>query len=268
MAVVRAKKIATGVATLDVESGGGMPEGALVTLLGSPGSGHYEFAYTSAIMTAVSKATSGESDKADMVKPSEVCYISFGRTKEDIVSELYYGHSADLCSIFEEQVTFKDMSEMFFSHPKIAIDEGKAGGPDVLKETIKILEERPKNSLIILHSLSDLAKIFQGENVEKYTLYLMELRKAIRKSKSLAYGLLDKGALTEHMQNNVIDVSDGVLSYGWREAGSSERKRVMYIDKFRGLMTHMAEGVPIFDVGVSPQTGFAISKVTKITRVG
>lgn len=268
MPELKTLKMPTAVATLDVEAGGGLPVGSLVALIGEPGSGHYEFAYTSAIMTAVSKATSGESEKKEIVRPQEVCYISFSRTQDDIVSELYNGHTADLCSIFEEQVKFVDMSESYYKHPAISSDTtGEGAGKDVLAELLTTLEARPKHSLIILHTLSDLARVFHAEPAERFTLYLLALRKAVRKTGSVAYGLTGKGVLGKRGERSVIDASDGVFSFGWREAGSSERKRVMHIDKFRGLLTHMGESVPVFDVSVSPQVGFAISKVTKITKV-
>ena len=46
------EKITSGIPSLDLLIDGGMSRGSLILLLGEVGSGHYEFAYTSAAMIA------------------------------------------------------------------------------------------------------------------------------------------------------------------------------------------------------------------------
>lgn len=250
--------------------GGGIPSGSFLVLLGDPGSGHHEFAYTSSIMTKISENTSESSPEGKKSKePEEVCYISFGREKQDIIEEVKNGHSTELSDVFEEKVVFEDLSEEFFKHPIISGKKSaskKSSETAIIKKLKKVLKERPENSLIVLQTLTDLARLFPSSPHQLQSL-ILKLRKMGRKKRSLIYGTLSRGTLQRNQENSIVNGSDGALSFQWLRTSSAERKRTMHIEKFRGILNHVGDRVPIFDVGIKPNVGITISKLSKIKRV-
>lgn len=258
MEKVEKKKIASGVSTLDMISDGGFPLGSFIVLLGEPGSGHHEFAYTSSIMTIVSESMEESSpEEVKTIQPEETYYIALGRTKEDIIEEVYTGHSTDLSNIFEDNVNFEDLSKGYGE---------SSSGTEIVKKIQEILGGIPENSLVILHTLTDLARLYPN-SPEKLAPLLLNLRQGARKKKSLIYGILSRGVLRESEEKNILSTSDGVLSFQWEQTSSAERKRTMRIEKFRGILNRVGSKVPIFDVSINPQVGLTISKLSKIKKV-
>jgi KaiC/GvpD/RAD55 family RecA-like ATPase len=208
-------------------------------------------------------------------KPKEACYVSFSRTEEDVLDEIHHTYSPDLSDIFKRDVVFEDLSKEYFKSlqtpsewfPGMGVGKKEKGkSSDMVNKLIKLLNKKPKNSLIILDNLADLARLYTGSS-ETFRHAILALRQAVKKKDELVYGILSKGVLDRQLEENIVDASDGAFVFKWKEAGTTERSRLMYIAKFRGLLSRMTDSLPVFDVGVNPNTGFTISKVSVVRRV-
>jgi KaiC/GvpD/RAD55 family RecA-like ATPase len=114
-----AKSIPTGVADFDSITKGGFPAGSVVLLVGDLGAGQTEFAMTSASKLSMVKE---HPDTAafilgagkDSRLPDKICYITFSRSREEVLAELQSAFNNDFYSSFERIVQFKDFSSSYF----------------------------------------------------------------------------------------------------------------------------------------------------------
>ena len=112
-------KIPTGIASLDPLIMGGIPSGSFVMLVGEVGTGNVEFACTSAIKLAnlkndpVRYASVKEQIERDgkeyLVIPEKICYISFSRSKDDILNEITRSFPPQFARTFRENPTSQNL---------------------------------------------------------------------------------------------------------------------------------------------------------------
>ena len=109
---MRLLRIPTGIDSLDPILQGGLPSGSLILLLGEIGAGDFEFALTS---SARLLTMGQQSPDSRIAIPGKVSYISFTRSKEDLMKEIafsfpeYYTILQDCIS--QNRFCFKDFSE-------------------------------------------------------------------------------------------------------------------------------------------------------------
>jgi hypothetical protein len=76
------------------------------------------------------------------------------------------------------------------------------------------------------------------------------------------YLLLSKGILDSEKETELEDIADAVLLFKWEETAGARRQRVMYFEKFRGVMPHLEEQDLVkFAVRISTTGGFEVSNI-------
>lgn len=259
------KRIPSGLPSLDPIIGGGFPAGSMVVLVGESGGGQREFALTAAIMTATKKVVLSTPMGENVVLPERICYVSFARTKEDVFNEISNSFSSELYEIFQNKVTYKDMSKQYFQALQARTDSGAS--EKVSKKMVKalidqlftFLDEKAKNSVVILHSFTDLARLFV-DFPQEFNLFLMRLQHSTKEWDGLVYAVLSSDVLPKSMEEESIVCADGVIEFGW-DVSEEERERTMYFRKFRSLLPHIEERIGKFRVNVTSSTGFVVSKI-------
>jgi hypothetical protein len=66
-------------------------------------------------------------------------------------------------------------------------------------------------------------------------IFLRGLQRAAKKWGGLIYTSLDTNLLEEGKEQEIAACADGVLTFEWVQAGPAERRRTLYITKFRRL---------------------------------
>ena len=79
------------------------------------------------------------------------------------------------------------------------------------------------------------------------------------------YLLLTQGILNSAQEKEISDIADAVILFKWEESTGSRRQRVMYFEKFRGVMSHLEEHDLVkFAVRISTTSGFEVSNIRMI----
>ena len=269
------KRIPTGIPSLDSIIGGGFPSGSFVLLMGESGGGHREFTYTSAMMTASMKMEHTSAPLQEgVVFPKKIYYVLFTRPKEDVIAEISRSFAPELYKTCVDGVTFEDLSESYFQTSAVPPGwiPGLVFGPsakkkkqsaDILELLVNFLNKNASGSVIYLHTLTDLARLYM-DSPRKFTTFLLGLQRAAKNWDGLIYAILSTGILDAQMQEDIVACSDGVLVFRWEEAGPVERRRMMYFRKFRGLLPHIEDRISKFQIRITRETGFMVSKVEMI----
>jgi len=262
-------RMPTGIPSLDPVLEGGMPSGSVILLLGDVGAGGQEFAYSSilALSSSQTVALGGRT-----VEPRQISYISFTKTKKDIQDEITLSFHNDM-SVGLPKIAFIDLSPQYFDATVVPVDwysgsdlvsrlQKRSEREGMLANLADSLEGIPKNSLIVLDSLTDLVAPYAG--TEGWTDLMALLRGVQRVSKewgSTIYLILTRGILDPRQELEISDVVDAVLLFRWEETTGSRRQRVMYIEKFRGLMPYLEDKDLVkFAVRISA-SGFEVSNI-------
>jgi hypothetical protein len=76
------------------------------------------------------------------------------------------------------------------------------------------------------------------------------------------YLLLTRGILGQAQEQEIADIMDAVMLFRWEESSGARRQRVMYFEKFRGVMPHLEERDLVkFAVRISTSGGFEVSNI-------
>lgn len=260
----------TGISSLDAVMEGGMPPGSLILLLGDIGGGNNEFVYSSIMLLSVMKQKpAGE----DFLLPEEIDYITFTKGRSDILEEMKRSFNPDLTQALGD-VKFKDLSQIYFDSSIIPLEwysekdifsrlQSRGDHGNILGNLAAQLNSVPKQSLIILDSVTDLASQFNKTGKwNDFAAFLRGLQRVSKVWDSTVYLPLTKGILEPARELEVADATDAVLSFRWEETAGARRQRVMYIEKFRGLMTYLEEKDLVkFAVRISSTEGFDVSNI-------
>lgn len=266
------KRIPTGVSSLDAIVGGGFPSGSLVLLSGGEGSGNVEFAYTSATtFAAIKKSSSASGLREGVGLPEQVCYLSLSRSRSDIIDEIARSFSSEFHELFEETVNFKDLSSEYFANLQVSPEwthktgkKTKAGG--IRTSLVDILDKNAKTSVVILHSLNDLARLY-GDNQKWLISFLLGLQQMAKVWDGLIYVIFTPGALDSRIETEIKSCFDGILKFEWTQTGAIKRQRTMYFEKFRGLLPHIEERLGPFTIEITNRAGLVISRVAMLQRL-
>lgn len=271
------KKIPTGVADFDSITNGGLPAGSVVLLLGEAGAGQNEFVYTSASKLLMVKEKPqmrsfllGDKTK-NSVLPEKVCYITFTRSKEDILNEISLGFNEEFRTIIERHSVFSDFSALYFKDSiiprswtvasEIKFSLFTRNNPDsgILHALVRFLNENAPNSQVIIDSLTDLIAA-QKVPIEEIFTTVKGLQRAAKMWKGLVYLLLTRDILSKREQQILIDSVDGTIVFEWgKSTRTSHRRRYMYVEKFLTLMPHLEESrLARFITKVGPKSGFVV----------
>lgn len=266
----------TGLSTLDPVFGGGVPPGSVILLKGEIGSGKVEFAYTSLINLSL-VMTQGSPNEQILI-PADIRYITVTKMREDILREIEQSFSSDLLTHID-QVQFDDLSDIYFDSSLVPIswysdyediiermEKRRKVHDNVLTTLAFMLSEVPRESLVILDSLTEIATQHIASGTwPDLTAFLRGLQRVAKKWKTTFYLILTKGILNQWQEIEVADAVDAVIHFRWEESSTAKRQRVLYIEKFRGVLIHLEDREMVkFAVRISAGRGFEVSNIRVI----
>jgi KaiC/GvpD/RAD55 family RecA-like ATPase len=275
------KRIPTGVPDFDQIIKGGVPSGSVILLLGEDGAGHQEYIYTSVAKIQIAKKYPESSTyflgtRHYDALPERICYITFSRSKEDVVQEVGTTFNYDFYTIFKDDVLFRDFSRQYFkntivppswttgdSHESLFESRMNLGAPTenpgLLENMVDFLEDNAKNSLVVIDSLTDLV-ISEAVSLHDLVTTLKGLRRVAKSWDCVIYLLLTKGIMDKRDQQMVVDGVDGVFIFEWSSYHkSSKRQRYMYVEKFTSLLAHLErKRIARFPIMISSKGGLII----------
>jgi len=285
------KIMPTGIASLDGPVGGGFPAGSLVLLMGEVGSGYIQFAMTSSVMLAATNAGRFSPPSGDnIVLPKDIWWVTFSHPESDLMGEIALSFDSDLFEIFHKQANFKDLSEDYFKTSSVPLEwvsEGVAGKrresklgaladglagvyrlsekpsvkpKGILKALGNLLTKISPNNVVILHTLTDLAMLYQESEASWYEfmIFLRGLQRAAKKWGGLIYTSLDANLLENRKEQEIAACVDGVLTFEWVQAGPAERRRTLYIKKFTRLPSSAGGRAIRFNVDLTNSVGLRV----------
>jgi KaiC/GvpD/RAD55 family RecA-like ATPase len=271
MQVRTPQKMPTGIPSLDPILDGGIPPGSLILLLGDIGAGNYEFAYSSVVNT-LNAMNEAASEKILQVK--EVRYITFTRLKEDVRQEIAGSLHIDGLSALVDKIQFEDLSELYFDNSVVPDEwyshgdvisrlQKRASRESILLQLANVIDGIPPDSLVVLDSITDIATQRNIPNIwHNLTGFLRGLQRISKQRNITTYLLLSRGILDSSEERELADIADAVLLFKWEETSGARRQRVMYFEKFRGVMSHLEERDLVkFAVRISTTGGFEVSNI-------
>ena len=268
------QRMSTGISSLDPILDGGVPPGSVILLLGDLGAGNYEFTYSSVV-------NSLNADKTGLPKgaegPKEICYITFTRVKEDIRNEILQSFHIDGLDRMVDNIRFEDLSEHYFdssvvpdawySHSDVFTRlQKRAEHENILVKLSNVIDSIKPGSLVVFDSVTDLATQSSHQDAwSNMTGFLRGLQRVSKTRGITSYLLLTSGILDSSRERELADIADAVLLFRWEETQGARRQRVMYFEKFRGVMPHLEERDLVkFAVRISVTSGFEVSNIRVI----
>ncbi|MBN2734898.1 MAG: hypothetical protein JXQ82_08605 [Methanomicrobiaceae archaeon] len=266
------KRMPTGISSLDPILDGGIPPGSTILLAGEPGAGNREFVYSSIIF--LSKLKEKGEVKSGTILPEEIAYTTFTRISSSITEEMELSFKSDVVSGIGDRLHFIDLSEIYFDSS--VVPTGWYSNTSVIErfqkksETVGIvstlaekLDETPKNSLIVIDSITDIATENTGPLEWKELIgFLRGLQRVSKTWGTTIYILLSDGILSNARLVEIADCCDAMVTFKWEESSARKRQRVMYFEKFRGVMPHLEENDLVkFAARITPESGFEVSNI-------
>ncbi len=282
-AVVHPARIPTGVPDFDYLTGG-IPTGSVVLLFGSAGSGHEEFALTSAVhlMLRYDEPRLHRfylgSAKGPFVYPDGVVYISTSRSRDQVLGQVEGAFEGTYPSVLSRHLTFHDLSPTYFADtvvpaswsavPKLLSGasgprpDGDSGPVRALADAI---DADPGRNLVIVDSLTDLL-VRRGVEAQDLLALVKGLRRRAKEWGGVVYLLLAEGVAHAATEQAVIDSVDGVLHFSWNSnPAHSHRQRSMLIDKFMSVLSRLpAEHQGRFVIRINSASGLVTTQYERI----
>lgn len=265
------QKMPTGIESLDPILDGGVPRGSVILLIGDLGAGNNEFVYSSLVNTLyVRKGSAPES----IIVPKEVRYVSFTRSKEDVKHEIINSLNFEGLQHLVDTIRFNDLSDQYFDE-SIVPDEWyssgdiktrmqmRAGRESIFVQLSKVIDAALPDSLVVLDSVTEIATQCNTPALwNNLTGFLRGLQRVAKQRRITLYLLLSRGILDSSKEKELADIADAVLLFKWEESSGARRQRVMYFEKFRGVMPHLEERDLVkFAVRISTTSGFEVSNI-------
>jgi KaiC/GvpD/RAD55 family RecA-like ATPase len=271
MQEISSKRMPTGISSLDPILDGGVPPGSVILFLGDLGAGSNEFVYSS-MVNILDARKRGE--LKDENAPKELRYITFTRSKDDVKQEIVNSLHVDNVSELVDTIQFDDLSELYFdssivpdewySHSDILSRmQKRSEHENVFVNLSKVINTAHPQSLIVMDSITEIAT--QSNTTGSWsnlTGFLRGLQRVSKQRGLTCYLLLTMGILNSAQEKELSDIADAVMLFRWEESTGSRRQRVMYFEKFRGVMPHLEERDLVkFAVRISTTSGFEVSNI-------
>jgi len=277
---MKLSRIPTGIDSLDYILQGGLPSGSLVLLLGELGAGDFEFAITSCVRLL----TDQEKKDPTTSLPDKVIYISFTRSENDIMKEIAFSfpdfYEFIQKKIHEQRFEFKDFSDSYFAGsfipaswlsssqaaPSIESLKWTEEKRDLMDALIGYLDKNAQNSFIIIDSLTSMAQYcLERIDWSDMILFLRGLQRVSKNWDGLIYAIFNKGIFENNEQEEIMECMDGIFVFDWEKLGPTQRNRIMYLKKFRGLLPGVEhENIVNFETQISSQKGFEVSNIKRV----
>jgi len=268
------RKMPTGISSLDPILDGGIPPGSVILLFGDLGGGNYEFAYSS--LVNILPLMEGAAPEGLLI-PREIRYITFTRLKEDVRREILSSFRKDGLERMIDSVRFDDLSERYFDKSVVPDDwyspsdiisrmEKRSDYKNILSVLFDVMNSAQDDSLVIVDSITDVATQHDIPNLwSDLTGFLRGFQRIAKKKNITIYLLLSRGVIGTARELELADIADAVLLFKWEESTGARRQRVMYFEKFRGVMPHLEERDLVkFAVRITTAGGFEVSNIRVI----
>ena len=271
MQELKRQKMPTGIESLDPILDGGVPWGSVILLIGDLGAGNYEFVYSS--LVNILNVRKGSAPEGILV-PKEVRYVSFTRLKEDVKQEIVNSLNIGGLHDLVDTIQFDDLSDHYFDG-SIVPDEWystgdiktrmqtRSGHESIFGRLSKVIDAALPDSLVVLDSVTEIATQCNTPALwTNLTGFLRGLQRVAKQRNITLYLLLSRGILDSSKERELADIADAILLFKWEESSSARRQRVMYFEKFRGVMPHLEERDLVkFAVRISTTSGFEVSNI-------
>ncbi|MGI0068373.1 MAG: RAD55 family ATPase [Thermoplasmata archaeon] len=252
-------RVPTGVPDFDYFMGG-IPAGSVVLLIGDAGAGQSEFALTSAVQLMLHAEDPSAhtfhlgAARGPFVYPSAILYVSFTRTRRQVIDEVRAGFDPLYPQVVERHLTFADLSASYFRATSVPAAWSEVPSPfsglgrdpgrtedHPLRSLADALDRDGSGRVVIVDSLGDLI-VRPGLDPGDLLTFLKGLRRRAKEWGGIVYLLLPRGVADPASEQAMVDSVDGVLSFTWTtNANRSRRQRSLLIDKFLPVLSHVAE---------------------------
>lgn len=267
-------RMPTGISSLDPILDGGVPPGSVILLLGDLGAGNSEFVFSS-VVNSLDPAKTGAQKGGH--SPTEICYITFTRVREDIRNEILQSFHTDGLSGMVDTIRFEDLSEHYFdnsivpdswySHSDVFTRlQKRAEHENIIVRLSNVIDTVKPGGLVVFDSVTDLAtQSASADAWNNMTGFLRGLQRISKVRGITCYLLLSDGIVNSSRERELADIADAVFLFRWEETQGARRQRVMYFEKFRGVMPHLEERDLVkFAVRISVTNGFEVSNIRVI----
>ena len=156
------------------------------------------------------------------------------------------------------------MPDEWYSHSDIITRlQNRSGKEGLLLQLSNVINDIKPNSLVVLDSVTDIATQSSIPNIwQNLTGFLRGLQRISKQRGITSYLLLSEGILDPSREKELADIADAVMLFEWEETTGARRQRVMYFEKFRGIMSHLEERDLVkFAVKISMQDGFEVRNI-------
>ena len=271
------EKMPTGISSLDPVLDGGIPPGSVVLLVGRIGAGTTEFVYSSIL--SLSGKNRDTPQIPGIIMPTGIAYVTFTKLPTSIIEEIALSFPKYPYEALFRNISFIDLSEMYFESSIVPaawysssedildrFQKKKKDSKNILGELAIRLNELEAGSLIIIDSLTEIAT--QQSDIKswnEFIAFLRGLERVSKKWKSTIYILLSEGILDKSRFIEVTDCCDAVIDFHWEESSARQRQRIMYFEKFRGVMPHLEDQDLVkFAVRITSEGGYEVSNIRVI----
>ena len=249
-------------------------------MLGDVGGGGLEFALTSAAKIGIVKEFPetrsfmlGDAGKRGLL-PDKMCYITFSRSKEDILQEVKMSFNKDFYDSLKHNLLFKDFSKDYFVHtvvPTSWLDADTSGifsekkQDGLMESLVDFLDTNAPRSLVVVDSLTDLV-VSETINFQDVIALLKGIQRMAKKWGSVFYLILTDDILDRKRQQMIIDSVDGVFKFEWAKYHhTSKRQRYLYVEKFMSVLPHLdQERIARFATLITSQSGFVVINTERV----
>src|SRR2546426_1118492 len=151
-------------------------------------------------------------DNSDL--PTQVCYVTFSRSKDIILQELATSFNGDYYRAFRDHTVFKDFSSVYFRHSVVPAtwtnedDVFDRPSTNILEELVAFLDENAHDSMVVIDSLTDLA-ISDIVEIKDLVTTIKGLQRVAKRWNGLVYLLLTRGILERRHESLLMDSTDG-----------------------------------------------------------
>lgn len=266
------KKMPTGISSLDPILDGGVPQGSVILLLGDLGAGNYEFVFSSIVNNLA--LMNGGSAEGQVSVPAEIRYITFTRIKDDVQREIRSSLQVDNLEKLIGEIQFDDLSELYFDRSVVPDDwyshsdiftrlQKRSGHENILVQLADSINRTKPGGLVVLDSITDIGTQLSTPGTwENMAGFLRGLQRISKQRGITSYLLLSEGILEPVKVKELAEISDAVVLFKWEESPGARRHRVMYFEKFRGVMAHLEERDLVkFAIKISTTGGFEVSNI-------
>jgi KaiC/GvpD/RAD55 family RecA-like ATPase len=264
----------TGITSLDPILEGGVPTGSVILLLGEIGAGNYEFVYSSIVNTLGLMKVEAQ---PGLLVPKNIHYVTFTRIKEDVMHEIVQSFHVEGLTDTISTIQFDDLSDLYFDRSIVPDDwyshsdtltrlQKRSDRESIFVRLSTIFNSAENDSIVILDSITDIATQTTIPNLwQDLTGILRGIQRVAKQRNITTYLLLSKGILGSAQEMELADIADAVMLFKWEESTGARRQRVMYFEKFRGVMPHLEEQDLVkFAVRISTTSGFDVSNIRVI----